>query len=107
MFELQREEVSRIPVSVPFEVILVIFYIFTNSMPSYTIFVLDYIGVIENLHTIVIQRIRLSKIDNIYLNFLTFYHVSNSKKEPLSMTVGVDVILEHKVIFIIGYFNGS
>lgn len=83
------------------EFIFIIINLFSNSMPPDVLFLFLFLGEAQNLHTIIIKRIRFCEINYIESNFLTFLEVGNSIEEPLSMSIGINIILQNQVIFIL------
>lgn len=74
-------------------------------MPAHSLYVLDLTRVAKNLHTIVVKWVRLGQVYDIESYFQTFGRISNSVKEPLSMAICIDVILQNKVILFIRFLD--
>jgi len=55
----------------------------------------------HRLHSIIEQGISLHKIHNVYCDLLIFSGIRNGKEEPLSIPLGVYIVLKNKVIFIV------
>ena len=70
-------------------------------MPSYSFLCFDFVREAQDLHTIVIQGIRLGKIKHVKSDFLTCISVSYSEKVPLSISIGIDIILKDQIIFVV------
>ena len=94
MGECQRVVASVEPVAFPFEAILVVSDVSADSMPA------EFLGAIswelretQYAHTVVVEGVRLRQVQNVKLNRQVAPSVSNTKEEPLSMPVCIDVIL--------------
>lgn len=49
----------------------------------------------QHSHAFVVKRIRLGQVEDVELNSVVFPSVSDPEEEPLSVTICVDVILQH------------
>lgn len=61
----------------------------------------------QNLHALTEQWFWLVQIQNVELDHFIFGRVAYSEVKPLIMTVCVDVILKHQIIFIIADFDSQ
>ena len=82
-------------ISVFFEWVLIIVDVRAYSVPSNSLYILYFIWVTENFHSIVIEWIRLCKIYYVEPNFLTFGCVPDPEEKPLSVAICVDVVLQY------------
>lgn len=76
-------------------VVLVVTNIAANSVPSCLFLLIQILTVGEHSHSLVVETVRFRQINYIKTDFLAFFCVRNSKEVPLSMTVGIDIILQH------------
>lgn len=75
-------------------VIFIIFNIFTTPIPSFfTLFVL-LLGVDTWHHSIIKKGVCFSHVYNIYFDIYIFWRTIDPKVKPLSITFGVDIILQ-------------
>jgi hypothetical protein len=107
VIKLKRIKIPRLLIIVSLEIVLVIFDVLSNPMPSDPLSVLDRIGIVEDFHSIVIERVRFCKINDIKLHFSVLSGITNSEEKPLGMTVCIDIILKHEIIFIVRNFDCS
>lgn len=76
-----------------FDVVLVIFYVRSNSMPTDIIRLSEILAETRHFHTEIVQAVWFSKINYVEPNLAPFFSITNSKKEPLCMAVRVDIVL--------------
>ena len=74
--------------------ILVITYLWPNSVPSNVSLFLRLLGESQDLHSVVIKRVRLGQIQNVEFDFQVFASIGHSEEVPLGVSIGVDIILE-------------
>jgi hypothetical protein len=79
-------------------IILVIGYSFSCSEPSLVCLFFVLLGKNQKFHAVIIQRIRFVQVDHIKFDCPVFSCISNLEKEPLSMTVCVNVVLKDQRI---------
>ena len=58
----------------------------------------------QNFHSLVIERVRLAKIQHIEANF-SFGIVLHSEEKPLSVAPGVYIILQQQMVIIVIHFG--
>lgn len=62
----------------------------------------------QDFHAELKEGFRLVEIEKIEFDFSLFGEVTfDLEKEPLSVPVGIDIILQYTVVFSIGYFDGK
>ena len=54
----------------------------------------------EDLHAIVIKRVSLGKVDDVEGCRSTLSSVCNPEEEPLSVSIGVDVVLKKQIVLV-------
>ncbi len=64
-----------------------------SSVPLHLTFFLSFLTEHENFHSVVVQGVALAQIEHVEFHALTFCGVANLEIEPLSVTVGVNVVL--------------
>lgn len=101
------EPPRELDIAILLEAILMVIDVLTNTVPSHTLNVFDFCGVAQYLHSVVVERVGLGQIDNIEPHLHPLLRVPDAKKEPLSVTVRVNVILKDEVILIISLFHHS
>lgn len=82
--------ISRI--SILLEIVLVVVDILTNSMPSNSLGCFYFVWITQNFHTIIVQRVRFSQINDVKTNFHSFSCITYSEKIPLGMTVRIYIV---------------
>ena len=90
-----------------FEIIFVIIYLLTDSMPSDILFLFLLLRETQYLHTIVVKRIRFGQVYYIESIFLPFFKIMNSVEKPLGMTICINIILQNQIIFEFCDFHSS
>jgi hypothetical protein len=93
VFKSQGIKVPRILLHIPLKLILVVLNVLTNSMPTHAFFIFDFVGKIKQFHAIIIKRVWFCHIYHIELYLLSSFISRDAEKEPLSMTIGINVIL--------------
>lgn len=91
----QTVEVPGKSLPISLEVILVVVDVLTNTVPSDILFVLDLIGEVQNLHTVVVKRIWFCQIYNIEPDLLILAVARNPEEKPLGMPICIYVILQN------------
>ena len=56
------------------------------------------LGVDQHLHAVVVQTLRLDHVQHVELDLLALLDVGHPEVEPLSVTLGVDVVLQNEVV---------
>jgi hypothetical protein len=75
--------------------VLVVADVSSNTMPAH-LFRLEVIAAVRKYaHALVVQAVGLGKVYNVKPNFLALFDIAHPEKVPLSVSIGVDVILEH------------
>ena len=87
--------------------ILVVADVGTDAMPPQFFISCLILTVREHPHPLVVKTVRLGQVNNVEPNFLAFGCVTNSEEEPLSVSIGIDVILEHQIVFILRDLHGD
>ena len=90
-----------------FERVLVVVDVCADSVPADALNVLDFVGVAEDFHAIVVEGVILGQIDYVEAYFLSFGCVANSEKKPLRVTIGIDVILQNEVVLVVRLLDDS
>ena len=89
-------------------VVLVVAHILSSSRPAlFFIFLsklLHSLRVAENFHAFVVETLRLDHVKQVKLNFSSFLNVSHSEVEPLCMSFGVDIVLNHQIVLLLAHF---
>ena len=78
---------------VSFVLILVIVYTLADSVPSYSLLFFSLIREAQYFHAVIVEGIRLCKVQHIKSYLLSGVSIGAPKKVPLSVSVCVDVIL--------------
>ena len=76
-------------------------------MPADSVMLLDEVTESEHFHAVIVEAVRLSEVDDVELDLLAHARVADAEKEPLCVTVRVDVVLQDQVVFGWAGFDGS
>ena len=102
MSECQRVVASIKSVAFPFEAVLVVSDVSADSMPAEFPRAISWeLREAQYTHTVVVEGVRLRQVQNVKLNRHVTPSVSDTKEEPLSMPVCIDVILQNEIVLII------
>lgn len=75
------------------DIVLVITNIAADSVPSRFLLLIQILTVGEHPHPLVVQTVGFRKIYYVKTNFFTLFRVRDSKKVPLSVAVGINIVL--------------
>ena len=78
-----------------FNVVLVIFDVCSNSMPAKVFSLLQILTIAGHFHAEIVKTIWFSKVYDVKADFAAFLSVADPKKEPLRVTVRVDIVLKN------------
>lgn len=81
--------------------VLVVADVCTDSVPPQFFISCLILAVREHPHPLVVKTVRLGKVYYVEPYFLAFGCVTNSEEEPLSVSIRIDVILQHQIVFIL------
>ena len=76
------------------EVVAEVVDVEASPVPPYLVSGLEFVRKGQNAHSVVVQRVRLSQVDDVEFNRLALLRVAHSEEVPLRVSVGVDVILK-------------
>ena len=79
-------------------IVLVIADIITSSKPAYVFCNLFLLGEDKDFHAFIKKTLRLNEVEKVKFDALVFASVLDAKVKPLSMTLGINVILEDKIV---------
>ena len=71
-----------------------------GTIPALALHLLHLVTEGQDLHTVVVERIRLGQVDDVELDSLSFSCVSDSEKVPLNKTLSIVVIFTVHFIFV-------
>ena len=94
-------------VPIPLVLIWVVIDVFTSPVPADTLLVLQLIGEAQDLHSIIVKRVWLGQVQHVELDCFSFPCVAHSEEVPLSVPIGIDIVLQYQVVFVISHFDRS
>ena len=86
-------------------IIHMVINIFTDTVPANSFSFLYLIGESQYLHTIIVEGVRLHQINHIEFYFHALESVADTEEVPLSVPIGVYVILQYQIVLIVGNFD--
>lgn len=84
--------------------ILVILYILTSPVPAEILLLGLPLGVDDDLHAHLVEVVHLVLVEDVEAHLVVLEGVGHFEEEPLGVAVGVDVVLQEKVVLTLGYF---
>ena len=100
----KREVTRSVFAYFSFELIRKVCNILTDSVPTNTLRLFQFVRKAEHFHAIVVKRVWLCQIKHIKLDFLTLPRVPNSEEIPLSVSIRVYIVLQNQIILAFRHF---
>lgn len=70
-------------------------------MPSCSFVLLQLVREAQNFHSVVVEGIWLCEVNDVESDFFALSSSTYSKEIPLRMAVGVDVVLQNQIVFVV------